>query len=155
MMSAFHDLSTPTGAAFQNPSLGPGYMNSERFRTAEMPSMNGHGTARAVAHLYSQIGGLLPRELLDEATRTQSIGLDQVLKSRTRFGLGFMLHHAETPVGFDPDSFGHAGAGGSIGFCDPARRLGFCFAMNQMEEGVIAGSQSAREIIARLYDCLD
>lgn len=154
MMENFHDLSTPTGAAFQNPSLGPGYMNSSRFRMAEMPAANGHGTARSLASLYSEIPNLLSVELIDEATTTQSLGEDEVLKALSRFGLGFMLHHDEAPIGVRSGSFGHAGAGGSMAFYDPTTRMGFCFVMNQMQQGVVTGGTSAMLCAEAVYECL-
>ena len=154
MMNDFYDVTTPTGAAFQNPSLGPGYMNSAQFRQAEMPALNGHGTARAVALLYGQISDLLSQAAIDEATRTHSLGPDEVLKSVTRFGLGFQLYLPETPIGIRTGSFGHSGAGGSMAFYDPDSQIGFCFAMNQMQEGLITGGTSAMKVANALYDCL-
>jgi len=154
MMADFRDPTTPTGAAFQNPAMGPGYMNSEQFRKAELPAMNGHGTARAVAQLLDGISALLPSELIDEATSTHSFGVDEVLKSTTHFGLGFMLHCDETPIGVRDGSFGHAGAGGSMAFVDPELQLSFCFLMNQMEQGVITGGKSARNCAEAVYSCL-
>ncbi len=153
MMRDFTDTSTPTGAAFQNPAMGPGYMNTRAFRQAEIPAANGHGTARAVAKLLDRLGSLLSAETLELATTTQSLGPDLVLKSVTRFGLGFMLHHPESPVGLRDGSFGHAGAGGSIAFHDPEARLSFCFAMNQMEAGVVAGGTSASSVAEIAHRC--
>ena len=154
MMKSFGDTTTPTGAAFQNPSLGPGYMNSSRFRKAQLPAVNGHGTARGVASFYDKLSSLLPAGLLTEATTTHSLGPDTVLISLTHFGLGLMLHHPESPIGIRAGSFGHAGAGGSMAFYDPETRLGFCFVMNQMQEGVVTGGESATRIAESVYECL-
>jgi CubicO group peptidase (beta-lactamase class C family) len=152
MMADFYDTSTPTGAAFQNPSLGPGYMNTDAFRRAQMPALNGHGTSRSVATLYANLPRLISSSLLKEATRTWSLGPDLVLKSVTRFGLGFQLHHEQAPIGVCPGSFGHAGAGGSLAFYDPECQIAFCFAMNQMQEGVVTGGTSAMKIAQALYE---
>ena len=154
LMRDLNDVSTPTGSAFQNPSLGPGYLNSSRFRQAELPSQNGHGTARSVARLYDGLASLLSPQLLKDATTTHSLGPDLVLKAVTHFGLGLMLHHPETPIGVRAGSFGHAGAGGAVGFHDPNARASFCFAMNQMEQGVISGGVSANAVAKALYECL-
>jgi CubicO group peptidase (beta-lactamase class C family) len=153
MLQDFTDTSTPTGAAFQNPSLRPGYMNSAEFRTAELPALNGHGTARDVARLLGSVPQLLSPALLQEATRTHSHGPDEVLKSVTRFGLGYMLYEDESPIGW-PGCFGHAGAGGSIAFCDADSKLGFAFIMNQMQEGVVTGGTSATACVEALRGCL-
>jgi CubicO group peptidase (beta-lactamase class C family) len=154
MMSRVQDLSTPTGAAFQNPSLGPSYMNSTAFRAAQIPAMNGHGTALGVASIYSRITQLIEGDLLQEATRVQSEGKDLVLRSYSKFGLGFMLYDPKSPIGLKVGSFGHAGAGGSMAFYDPDRRLAFCFVMNQMQEGVVTGGTSAMQVAQSVYDCL-
>ncbi len=154
MMEAMRDRSTPTGAAFQNPSLGPGYMNTERYRTAELPAMNGHGTARDLARLYGMLPDLLPASLLSESTRVHSSGWDEVLLTHSEFGLGFMLHHEKAPIGVRPGSFGHAGAGGSMAFYDPAAKVGFCYVMNQMQQGVVTGGASAVACAESVYECL-
>jgi len=180
MMRDFNDASTPTGAAFQSPAMGPGYRNAREFRMAEIPASNGHGTARAAARMYDGLATLISRETIEQATTTHSRGADEILKSNTHFGLGFMLEDESFPrrsgrtefglalaerahgrpaanpvVGSHPNgSFGHAGAGGSMAFHDPAAKLSFCFAMNQMEMGVITGGTSACRTAAAVYDCL-
>ncbi len=154
LLVAMRDPTTPTGAAFQNPAMGAGYANSTPFRTAEIPAANGHGTAMSVARMYDRLPALLTPDLLSEATSTQSLGPDRVLLSTTHFGLGFMLYHDESPIGLRPGTYGHAGAGGSMGFHDREARLSFCYAMNQMEMGVINGGASANRTAAAVYECL-
>ncbi|MGE0624477.1 MAG: serine hydrolase domain-containing protein [Pseudomonadales bacterium] len=155
LLAAMTDRSTTTGAAFQNPSLGPGYMNSEQYRRADMPGMNGFGTARSLAALYAGVKDLIPAPLLDLATTTESEGMDEVLKSFSRFGLGFMLHDPCAPIGVREGTFGHAGAGGSMAFYDPNARIAFCFLMNQMQQGVVTGGASAMACAEAVYACLD
>ncbi|HWJ40087.1 MAG TPA: hypothetical protein VNT29_03085, partial [Candidatus Limnocylindrales bacterium] len=47
-------------------------------------------------------------------------------------------------VGPNPRTFGHPGAGGSIGFADPDARVGFGYTMNQMgSDALIDGRASA------------
>lgn len=54
--------------------------NSSLWRAAEVPAINGHGTARAVAVLYAALlkGELLSSALLREATAVQCSGVDAV-----------------------------------------------------------------------------
>lgn len=40
-------------------------------------------------------------------------------------------------LGPNPKSFGHPGAGGSLGFADPQARIGFGYTMNKMNAGVL------------------
>lgn len=153
MLRDFTDTGTPTGAAFQNPGLKPGYMNTPDFRAAELPALNGHGTARDVAALLGQVPQMLSAQTLQLALHTHSHGPDEVLKSVTRFGLGYMLYAEESPIGW-PGCFGHAGAGGSVAFCDPERNIGFAFVMNQMQQGVITGGTTAAACVEALRGCL-
>jgi CubicO group peptidase (beta-lactamase class C family) len=114
-------------------------VNTARWRAAVMPSTNGHANARAVARIYDALacGGasrgvrLLERATLDEATREASVGEDFVLRRPSRFGLGFQLWMPERQFSASPRSFGHFGAGGSLGFADPDARLGFGYVMNR------------------------
>ena len=48
-----------------------------------------------------------------------SYGPDRVLERPSRFALGFQLTQPERPLGPNAGAFGHFGAGGSLGFCDP------------------------------------
>jgi CubicO group peptidase (beta-lactamase class C family) len=128
--------------AYFNPAglSGSGFINSPEWRAAEVPSANAHGTARGVARVYAALaaGGRLdgtsiidPAALAD-ATSEQVYGPDLVLNRPSRFGLGFQLTQPERPLGPGPSAFGHFGAGGSLGFCDPDAGLAFGYVMNQM-----------------------
>lgn len=154
MIRDFIDKSTATGAAFQNPTLGVGYMNTAEFRAAQLPAMNGHGTARDVAKFMQNIPHILSANLITQAVATASYGEDRVLKSTSRFGLGYMLHDEEAPVGW-PGCFGHAGAGGSLAFADTHKKIGFAFVMNQMQAGVVTGGTTATACAAALKLCVD
>jgi CubicO group peptidase (beta-lactamase class C family) len=126
---------------YENPRgiSGMQTVNTARWRSAVMPSTNGHTNARAVARVYSALacggasGGvrLLERETLDEATGEASVGNDFVLRRPSRFGLGFQLWMPERQFSASPSSFGHFGAGGSLGFADPDARIGFGYVMNR------------------------
>jgi CubicO group peptidase (beta-lactamase class C family) len=58
--------------------------------------------------------------------------MDRVLDRPSRFGLGFQLTQPERPLGPSPRAFGHFGAGGALGFCDPDAGLAFGYVMNDL-----------------------
>jgi CubicO group peptidase (beta-lactamase class C family) len=132
-----------TALAYMNPpsmAFGP---NLPEWRRAEIPAANGHGTARALARMYGAlaIGGrlddvhLLNGSSIRRCLEEQSRGHDPVLLVTSRFSLGFMLSQPDVPNGsFGPnrDTFGHPGAGGSVGFADLNARVGFAYVMNKM-----------------------
>jgi CubicO group peptidase (beta-lactamase class C family) len=120
---------------------GLGVMNSRSWRQAEVPSTNGHGSARAVARVYSTLamGGedadiyLLSPEMLGESTRVQSEGYCPALDREVSFGLGFQITRPDRRLGPNPRSFGHFGTGGSLGFADPDAGIGFGYVMNRIK----------------------
>jgi CubicO group peptidase (beta-lactamase class C family) len=143
VLTAGADLSAPTGDArmemlsYVNP---PGYssmgvVNTPEWRSAEVPSTNGHGTARGLARLYATLlepGRVLSGELLAESTRTQSEGYCPVLHEEVAFGLGFKPTAPRRPFGPNPRSFGHFGTGGAVGFADPDAGVAFGYVMNHV-----------------------
>ena len=149
--------------AYRNPPeiSGMGVVNTRSWRAAELPSTNGHGNARAVARLYSALAGdgrldgvsVLSPETIRRASAEQVYGEDIVLQRPTRFGLGFQLTMPERRLGPSPRAFGHFGAGGSLGFADPDRRLAFGYAMNQGRSGW--QHKHVRQLIDLVYAALD
>ena len=160
----FGDTSKPVGAAFNNPPISSSEemeANTKKWRNAEIPAANGHGTARSIAKLYGILanGGsrdgihILSPETIEKGRQTQSDGKDLVLGGmRTRFGLGFMLGTENVSMGPNPNAFGHGGAGGSLGFSDPDNNtLGFV--MNQMHPGITAW-KTATDVAESVYKTL-
>jgi CubicO group peptidase (beta-lactamase class C family) len=109
-------------------------------RNFEVPSGGAVGTARALAHAYSVFatGG---REL---GLRHETLDLlaapaipptrgfhDECLKGDVQFSLGFMKPSPAWPFGSD-SSFGSPGSGGSLGFADPAARVGYGYVTSRM-----------------------
>jgi CubicO group peptidase (beta-lactamase class C family) len=133
-------------AYFNPPDFsGLGVVNTAAWRRAEVPSANAHATATAIALLYAAladggaIGGgaaggvrIVDSGALAAATEQQVYGDDLVVRRPTRFGLGFQLTHPEREFGPGPGCFGHFGAGGSVGFCDPDARLAVGYVTSQM-----------------------
>lgn len=123
-----------------NPSglSGFGIVNEAPWRSASIPSTNGHGTARAVAELYDRFlhlapdkGGIVGPGLRAEARRIHSDGEDRILGKPSRFGLGFQLSQPTRPVGRSESGFGHFGYGGTLGFADPESGVAFGYLMNR------------------------
>ncbi len=132
-----------------------GVVNTAAWRGAEVPSTNGHGSARGVARLYAALlepGRLLSPGLLAEATSAQSQGYCPILHEDVTFGLGFKPTVPRRPFGPNPGSFGHFGTGGAVGFADPAGAVAFGYVMNH----VIPRWQSTRNrsLIDALYRSL-
>lgn len=161
----FGDTSKPVGAAFNNPPISSSEemeANTKKWRNAEIPAANGHGTARSIAKLYGILanGGsrdgihILSPETIEKGRQTQSDGKDLVLGGmRTRFGLGFMLGTENVSMGPNPNAFGHGGAGGSLGFSDPDNNISLGFVMNQMHPGITAW-KTATDVAESVYKTL-
>lgn len=96
-------------------------VNSQRWRAAEIPAVNGHGNAIAVARFYAGLlaGGeldgvrLLSPDTVAAMIAGEMTGPDLVFEDETTWGLG---------VAIDSDGYGMGGLGGSLGLADP--RLG-------------------------------
>jgi len=54
------------------------------------------------------------------------------------------------PPGVGPRAFGHAGAGGSLGFADRDAGIGFGYVMNQMQLGM-TGDQRTASLVDVVY----
>jgi len=150
------------GRVFGNPTFETSDVNSRAWREAELPAVNGHGTARDLARIYGALATdgvldgerVLSPEQIARANTEQARGLDAVLEPlHSRFGLGFMLTQPMIPFGPNPRSFGHPGFGGSIAFADPDARLGFAYTMNQLQTG-LGGDARGFALIGALYQAL-
>ena len=149
--------------ALQNPSIAP-YRDasSDAWRRAEIAAANGQGNARGIAKIYGALanGGTLEdtsivsKRALAAATK-QEVGdqVDLVTGGPMRRARGFMLN-TDGAYGPHPDAFGHSGAGGSAGFADPHRNVGFGYAMNQMQADITASPRTSK-LIKSVYQCID
>jgi CubicO group peptidase (beta-lactamase class C family) len=148
--------------AFVNP-MGNGDPNSPQHRRAEIPAINGHGSAAALARVYGalacggEIGGvrLLSAAAIERARSVQAEGIDPLLGIPLRMGLGYWLSQpGKRGFAFGPNegAFGHPGAGGSLGFADPQARLGFGFVANRMGSAIEIDPRP-QNLIDALYTC--
>ena len=92
-----------------------------------------------------------PAQIRAARTR-QTEGPDRCLVYETAFGLGFFTASPFAPYG-SPGSFGHSGAGGSVGFCDPEHRIGFGYVMNKMQQN-LSGDPRTRGLVRAVYAAL-
>lgn len=128
--------------------------NSRDCHAAEIGGAGGISNGRGLAGIYAPFanGGSLGKVKLVDARQLARMGeisvatnQDATLLIPTRFALGFMksMDNRRRAKG-DRDSavlsstaFGHVGAGGSIGFADPAVGLSFGYSMNQMGASIL------------------
>ena len=94
----------------------------------------------------------LDEHTLNAAIEPQVEGPDAVLMFPIPFALGFMRHSNVSPM-LGHRSFGHYGAGGSVGLADPDRRIGVGYVMNQMHFG-IAGDPRTAGLLAAIDACV-
>jgi CubicO group peptidase (beta-lactamase class C family) len=138
--------------------LGSELAHDERSiypRNLEIPAGGGVGTARAIAHAYSAFatGG---EELGLRSTTLQQLSApavpakhgfyDECIKDEVEFSLGFMKPNAGFPFG-SPSAFGFPGAGGSLGFADPEKQIGYAYVPNK--KGVTMGGDPRDVAIRR------
>ncbi len=153
-LKAFADATSPTRRSFENPRgfRTASEMNSAQARSASLPATGGIGSARALAKFYAMLanGGewagrrFFRPETVAWMSRPLGQGFDPVLRRETAFAAGFMVDPVDADgkktrevMGPSLSAFGHAGAGGSLAFADPERKLGFAYVMNRMELGVL------------------
>jgi CubicO group peptidase (beta-lactamase class C family) len=95
-------------------------VNSSAWRAAEIPAVNGHGTAGAVCGLFVALldSTLLSRSLREEMATAHCSGVDAVVGAETAWGLG---------VAIDADGFGMGGTGGNLGWASRAGGYAYGF----------------------------
>jgi CubicO group peptidase (beta-lactamase class C family) len=106
-------------------AFDPAVVNGSAWRAAEVPAVNGHGTARGAAGLYAALlaGQLISPALLAEATTAQCAGVDAVFGQHSAWGLGFAV---------DEDGFGMGGSGGSYAGASTTGGYAFAFVTGAM-----------------------
>jgi len=119
---------------------------------AEVPAANGVMTARDLARLYACLGnyGELDgaRILSEQRVRTmstqQTCRPDKVIVFDVAYALGYMTGGLDGwPQGPRETAFGHAGLGGSIGYCDPEIEMAFGFTTNALSMDLVGYGRTA------------
>jgi CubicO group peptidase (beta-lactamase class C family) len=132
--------------------------NQREVHASEIPAANGITSASSLARMYAAtIGEVDGVRLIDDATREQATatvtsGNDRCLVMETKFGMGFMCADGILPLS-GPRSYGHAGAGGSIGYADPDLGIGYGYVMNQMS-GSLVGDPRTQGLTDAVKACL-
>ena len=165
MLAMFMGPDTLLGKAMGAPSFvftnAEGGFNNPAIRAAEIPAANGVTNARSLARFYAALTGvveggpaepLLTAEQVAKATELQTSGPDKCIFMETTFGLGFFLASPFAPYG-GARSFGHTGAGGSVGFTDPEHGIGFGYVMNKMMQN-LNGDPRSSSLIRAVYDAV-
>ena len=166
LMAQFMGPDTMLGKALAAPnnvfSDAEGGFNNPAIRAAEIPAANGVTNARSLARFYAGLTGtveggpsepLLTEEQVAKASELQTSGPDKCLFFETTFGLGFFVASLFAPYGGER-SFGHTGAGGSVGFTDPENGIGFGYVMNKMLAG-LNGDPRSGGLIKAVYAAID
>jgi CubicO group peptidase (beta-lactamase class C family) len=154
-----------TAKAFANPKeLGPQGVrnfNSPRVHQMELPWGNGIGNARGLCRVYTALanGGsidgvkLVERGSLEPVYERQSwTERDRVLRKPIGWSQGFVKEESDM-FGPNRTSFGHPGAGGALGWCDPTARLAIGYALNKMDYRI--RSLRTLALSKAIYRCLD
>jgi CubicO group peptidase (beta-lactamase class C family) len=148
----------PAQAAALNPPMDGRYANLSEWRAAENPGANGFGNARALAEFYALVLGhskegkrLGTPEVMAQARRVRIEGVDQVKNSQARWAAGFAVN--EGLYGPNPDTFYHAGWGGTFTLGDPVADLTLSYTPNRMGD-LYEREPRRRGLINAVYECL-
>ncbi|PBC11247.1 serine hydrolase domain-containing protein [Mesorhizobium sp. WSM3859] len=131
---------SPFPHACDNPAPRALAPNDRAWRAAEVPGGNGQSTAHALARIYGMMaaGGtfegkrLIGRAAIEEAAWPRFRGMDDSFALPTAFAAGYQIEDPVYGGRASPQTFGHTGWGGAIGFADPGAGVGFGYVTNRM-----------------------
>ncbi|MEO6472510.1 MAG: serine hydrolase domain-containing protein, partial [Aeromicrobium sp.] len=127
--------------------------HGERWKTGEIPALNGHGNARSIARVQSLIshGGevdgvsLLSPKTIDLIFEEQARGLDLVLGVDLKWGVGYALPSPATvPSVNEGRKCFWGGIGGSFVVNDLDANMTIAYAMNRMIFEYAPGTRMTR-----------
>jgi CubicO group peptidase (beta-lactamase class C family) len=147
------------GGAFPDITVDAAGHNLPVVRAAEFPSSNMVADARSVARMYAATIGIVDGHRLLQPQTVAAMSQTQTGSSTpylsilppildTPIALGFWTASLSMPH-IGPRSFGHPGAGGSLGLADPEAGIGFGYVMNRMGDW-----SNARALVDAVADCL-
>ncbi|MDX6326841.1 MAG: hypothetical protein QOK15_3195, partial [Nocardioidaceae bacterium] len=131
------------------------------WRAAEIPAAGGTGNARSVGRVHSALacGGevdavrLMSPAGVERILEEQSNGVDLVLGTEMRFGMGFGLMSDAVPLSPSARAFFWGGWGGSIAVTDLDTQLTVTYVMNKMASDLIGDLRGA-SIVFAAYEAL-
>lgn len=147
-----------TNRAFTNPMTLMSSTNTPAWREACIPAANLHTNALSLARFYgalvSSTEPYAKAQCLQEFIAPSSEADDKVLGVHLRFGLGFMLSQDVDDCRYgSSQGFGHPGAGGSVGFADPASGVGFAYVTARLGQSLLIDARAQR-LVRVLSECL-
>ncbi len=140
------------GAMLQPQQDEDNVFDSPQMHRAEVPAAGGIMTGRDLARMYACLGngGELDGARLMSAERVRTMSTqqtrrpDKVIGVEVGWALGYMTGGLEGwPQGPRETAFGHAGFGGSIGFCDPEVGMAFGFTTNALGMDLVGYGRTA------------
>lgn len=145
-----------------NPLLNMDDCNSAPWRRVSVAGANGHGNARSVARAQAVVshGGelngvrLLSPQIIERIFDVQADGVDKVLMTPMRFGVGYALPQpASAPAVPDGRVCWWTGYGGAIVVNDLDNRATVAYAMNRMENHFVSSARTD-EYLRTAFGCL-
>jgi CubicO group peptidase (beta-lactamase class C family) len=129
---------------------------SAAWRRAEIPAGGGFGNARSVARVHSALacgGSVDGVRILSEAgvrrvLEEQCNGIDRVLNTPARFGMGFGLTGPHMPLSPNQNVFFWGGWGGSLAIIDLDARVSIAYVMNRMAPDMLGDLRGAMIVMA-------
>ncbi|WP_435275724.1 serine hydrolase domain-containing protein [Psychrobium sp. nBUS_13] len=150
-----------------NPCSSQYNPNSHAWRTSEIPAVTGQGSARGLAKFYSLMAST--GNTVDH-TPVSQLTLDNIFSSNVtmqekasnkqwHMALGFMRNSPDfAAMGPNPNTVGHFGMGGSVGFIDPDNQLSFAYVTADFHQPTRRDTSMAGErlnqLIETCYECL-
>ncbi|NLG27288.1 MAG: beta-lactamase family protein [Chloroflexi bacterium] len=135
------------------------WANRPEVRRATIPAGVGIANARAIARHYAALVGpvdgarLLSAERLALALTPQTPVTNLETGQPAPWALGYAPFGPPSAPGALPP-FGHGGAGGSIGYADPAHRIAFALTKNRMVDNPAPGDAAVERVGAALRAAL-
>ena len=144
-----------------SPRITADHVNSRRWRQAELPSVGGHGNARAIVRAMTPLANdgrafgvdLLSSQGCTRIREQQAQGVDPVLRIPIRFGLGFAFNKRYLSLSPNGTAMYWAGDGGSVVVVDQDARVCLAYAMNRQLSRVI-GDRRVTRLATALYESL-